>query len=105
MSLSEPQSSRGVHAQAVEAKLLSVLYTLAAACCARCAQGCLEWDPELRMTPDQALAHGWITRGAAPSPEPASLSRMGLYRQTSDFSANSAVPLAAGAQHFAIRPL
>jgi len=29
-------------------------------------QQCLEWDPELRMTPDMALRHIWILKGLPP---------------------------------------
>jgi len=27
---------------------------------------CLEWDPEKRLTPDQALKHIWILKGLPP---------------------------------------
>ena len=27
---------------------------------------CLHWDPELRMTPDEALMHEWIVMGLPP---------------------------------------
>jgi dual specificity tyrosine-phosphorylation-regulated kinase 2/3/4 len=29
-------------------------------------QKCLEWDPEQRMTPDEALRHIWILKGLPP---------------------------------------
>ena len=29
-------------------------------------QKCLEWDPETRMTPDDALRHIWILKGLPP---------------------------------------
>ncbi len=63
-------------------------------------QGCLEWDPERRLTPDQALQHEWITRGASMRSPPGPLSRLSsaqggglLYRHASNMSANSAVPV------------
>ena len=62
-------------------------------------QGCLEWDPERRLTPDQALQHEWITRGASVRTPPGPLSRLSsaqgglLYRHASNMSANSAVPV------------
>ncbi len=29
-------------------------------------QKCLEWDPEVRLTPDEALRHIWILKGLPP---------------------------------------
>ena len=29
--------------------------------------GCLEWDPEKRLTPDAALQHEWILKGLPPN--------------------------------------
>jgi len=29
-------------------------------------QRCLEWDPEKRMTPDEAIRHQWILEGLPP---------------------------------------
>jgi len=29
-------------------------------------RGCLEWDPEKRLTPDQALKHVWVLKGLPP---------------------------------------
>eukprot|EP00352_Strombidinopsis_acuminata_P002237 CAMPEP_0176386608 /NCGR_PEP_ID=MMETSP0126-20121128/36088_1 /TAXON_ID=141414 ORGANISM="Strombidinopsis acuminatum, Strain SPMC142" /NCGR_SAMPLE_ID=MMETSP0126 /ASSEMBLY_ACC=CAM_ASM_000229 /LENGTH=226 /DNA_ID=CAMNT_0017753675 /DNA_START=1334 /DNA_END=2014 /DNA_ORIENTATION=- len=29
-------------------------------------KGCLEWDPEKRLTPDQALKHVWVLKGLPP---------------------------------------
>ena len=29
-------------------------------------QRCLEWDPELRLTPDEALRHVWVLKGLPP---------------------------------------
>ena len=33
-------------------------------------EGCLQWDAQLRLTPEQALRHEWILEGAAPPPPP-----------------------------------
>lgn len=67
-------------------------------------QRCLEWDPVLRMTPDQALQHEWVARASGRTPPPASrlgtaaaaAASGGLYRQASAFTANSAAPLPVG---------
>jgi dual specificity tyrosine-phosphorylation-regulated kinase 2/3/4 len=29
-------------------------------------QKCLEWDPDVRLTPDEALRHIWILKGLPP---------------------------------------
>ena len=28
--------------------------------------GCLEWDPQKRLTPDEGLSHPWILKGLPP---------------------------------------
>ena len=32
-------------------------------------QACLQWDPAMRATPEEALRHEWITEGSKPHPQ------------------------------------
>lgn len=41
-------------------------------------QRCLEWDPEVRMTPSQALRHAWLRR-RLPRPPGDKVGYLGLY--------------------------